>query len=226
MESFLRTDWLIALYFLCSINVLLLSFLLSRKAPDPTKLSFISGTSAKISRKICPYLIIGRIRILPKQGDCIHDKPRIAEAALICSLICNKADKLLCFFLQSLQASRPSCPSALAVSTEQERTGVSSSRYRTQTAVCRLTATLYTASSHALRRKSISSRSGSICSVILFLFTSILIFIPASPSTVFNDLRLSTPTRRLRYAALPRRLLSGRNPDFRPSGKCFYRIFT
>ena len=88
--------------------------------------------------------IIGRIRIFPKQGDCIHNKPRIAEAALICSLICNKADKLLCLFLQPLKRLdlMPICPCG------QNRTGKNRrfiQQDRTQTAVCRLTATLYTA---------------------------------------------------------------------------------
>ena len=68
-------------------------------AADAPELPLIAGAAAEISRQIRPNFIIRGIRILPQQRNGIHYKAGIAEPALVCPLIRNKADKLRRFRL-------------------------------------------------------------------------------------------------------------------------------
>ena len=50
---------------------------------DSPELSVIAGAAAQIAGQECPDLIISGIRILPQQGNGIHNEAGIAEAALV-----------------------------------------------------------------------------------------------------------------------------------------------
>ena len=61
---------------------------------DTPELSVIAGAAAQIPCQKCPNFLVGGVGIFPEQGDGIHHKAGIAEAALIRALIGDKADKV------------------------------------------------------------------------------------------------------------------------------------
>ena len=100
----MRTDLLMDLYSLCSIaaSLCLAGIQVVADAPE---LSVIAGAAAQIACQKCTDLIVRRIGILPEQGDGVHHKARVAEAALVGTLVGDEADKVGGLRLQALQGA-------------------------------------------------------------------------------------------------------------------------
>ena len=57
----------------------------------------------EVAGEIFLHFFLTGVRILAEEGQRVHDKARVAEATLLCTLIRDKAAELRGFFLQAFQ---------------------------------------------------------------------------------------------------------------------------
>ena len=122
-----------------------------KQAQDAAQLAFIAGAAAEIAGKIFFDFFGRRVWIFPEQRQSIHDKARVAEAALLCALIGDEGTEFGSFFLQALQ-----CRDPFAIGTGRQngagKDGLVLQEHRAQTAVGGFTAALDTGTALAAHK--------------------------------------------------------------------------
>ena len=62
-----------------------------RKCLDPAQLALVAGAAAEVAREIFLDLLLIGVFVFPEERQRVHNKARVAEAALLGALIRDKA---------------------------------------------------------------------------------------------------------------------------------------
>ncbi len=126
-------------------------FFPGKEIQNTPQLALIARAAAEVAGKIFFDFLFRGVFFFPEKGEGVHDKARVAEAALLCALIRNECAKLRGFFLQALQ-----CRDPFAIGTGSQnragKDGLVLQEHRAQTAVGGLTAALDTGTALAAHK--------------------------------------------------------------------------
>lgn len=74
---------------------------------DAPQLALVAGAAAEVAREIFLDLVLSGVFLFPEEGEGVHNKTRVAEAALLRTLIGDKSTELSSLLLQALQRGHP-----------------------------------------------------------------------------------------------------------------------
>ena len=133
----------------------------------PRSWPLIAGAAAEVAGQILLDFILAGVGVFPEKRQRVHNKARVAEAALLRTLIGDKGAELGSLLLQPPSSVVTLRPLTRAASTEQDSTGFSSRKtvQRPQLAVSQPRLTLL---QPRLRTRSSSTVSAAISAVTFY----------------------------------------------------------